>query len=105
MRASELCEAFGMIADGAEKVGDLVNARPGATPLQFLEVVYRNENIPLSVRIKCAIEALPFVFIPSLQSQLALMVRALLQQEAAAARSRAVMQASQPRVIEYQPDP
>jgi hypothetical protein len=30
------------------------------TPLEFLEAVYNNENLPLSVRMRAAIEAAPY---------------------------------------------
>jgi hypothetical protein len=31
------------------------------TPLDFLQAVYRNEGLPLTVRMKAAIEAAPYV--------------------------------------------
>ena len=34
---------------------------PMATPLEFLQAVYWNEGLPISVRMRAAIEAAPFV--------------------------------------------
>jgi hypothetical protein len=80
---------------------DKVNVRSRATPLEFLQAVYRNEGIPLSVRMKAAIEALPFAH-PKLAVTAMFdgndFAHAL---EQAAARSRAVMQRPQPRAIEH----
>jgi hypothetical protein len=33
----------------------------GVTPVEFLEAVYMNPDLPLTVRIKAAVEALPYV--------------------------------------------
>lgn len=38
------------------------------TPLEFLEAVYMNANLPLQTRIKAAVEALPFVH-PKLEAR------------------------------------
>jgi hypothetical protein len=35
--------------------------RPNVSPLEFLRAVYMNEQVALPVRIKCAVEALPFI--------------------------------------------
>lgn len=99
-------EAYGLFemncngSANAEDREPAVSAHSKATPLDFLQAVYRNEGIPLSVRMKAAIEALPFVH-PKLA------VTAMLNGddfaaalEQAAARSRAVMQQPQTRVIE-----
>lgn len=32
-----------------------------ATPLEFLEAVYQDENLPLNVRLRAAVEAAPYV--------------------------------------------
>jgi hypothetical protein len=34
---------------------------PMATPLEFLQAVYCNEGLPISVRMRAAIEACPFI--------------------------------------------
>ncbi len=38
-----------------------VELGPDATPLQFLQAVYCNENVPLSARLKAATEAAQYV--------------------------------------------
>ena len=38
----------------------LLGSRP-STPLEFLQAVYCNEGLPISVRMRAAIEAAPFI--------------------------------------------
>jgi hypothetical protein len=38
-----------------------IGVHPKATPLEFLQAVFCNEDLPLNTRIKAAVEALPFV--------------------------------------------
>jgi hypothetical protein len=52
-----------LIEEQRERVRRLnaIGIRPGATPLEFLQAVYCNEELPLPTRIKAAIEAAPYV--------------------------------------------
>jgi hypothetical protein len=40
---------------------ECVELQPRATPLEFLQAVYCNEGLPISVRMRAAIEAAPFI--------------------------------------------
>jgi len=40
---------------------DYVEVQPRATPLEFLQAVYCNEGLPLSARLKAAIEAAQYI--------------------------------------------
>jgi len=78
----------------------LLASRP-STPLEFLQAVYCNEGLPISVRMRAAIEAAPFIH-PKLS------VTAQVNSETfAAALERAVNRSakviSQPKAIEHQP--
>ncbi len=39
---------------------ELIELRPGETSLSFLQSIYRSASLPLPVRMRAAIEALPF---------------------------------------------
>jgi hypothetical protein len=77
-----------------------------ATPLEFLQAVYCNEGLPISVRMRAAIEACPFVH-PKLS------VSAQLNSEDFADRlTRAVERSSRvmkmidpPKIIDQSPPP
>jgi hypothetical protein len=79
---------------------------PMATPLEFLQAVYCNEGLPISVRMRAAIEACPFVH-PKLS------VSAQLNSEDFADRlTRAVERSSRvmkmidpPKIIDQSPPP
>src|SRR5262249_6460184 len=78
----------------------LLGSRP-STPLEFLQAVYCNEGLPISVRMRAAIEAAPFIH-PKLS------VTAQIGGEGfAAAMERATRRSAkaieQPKAIEHQP--
>jgi|SRR5215471_582622 len=47
----------------------LLGSRP-STPLEFLQAVYSNEGLPISVRMRAAIEAAPFIHPQALRRRL-----------------------------------
>jgi hypothetical protein len=83
----------------ARERAEQVEARPRA--LEFLQAIYQNEGVPLSIRMRAAIEALPFetpklsatALIPAGGDFAARLERAI-------ARSREA-----PRLIEHSPSP
>jgi hypothetical protein len=76
--------------------------RRDVSPLEFLRAVYMNEQVALPVRIKCAVEALPYVH-PKLS------ISAHLETDGFAARLEAAIKRSgikmmiEQRVIEAKP--
>jgi hypothetical protein len=69
------------------------------TPLEFLQAVYCNEGLPLSVRLRAAIEAAPFVH-PKLA------VTAVLAGDDFASRlDAAIARSAQTKVIDAAPAP
>jgi hypothetical protein len=77
-----------------------LGSRP-STPLEFLQAVYSNEGLPISVRMRAAIEAAPFIHPKlSVSAQVS-------SDEFAAALERAVKRSakviSQPKAIEHHP--
>src|SRR5215467_5552126 len=78
----------------------LLGSRP-STPLEFLHAVYCNEGLPISVRMRAAIEAAPFIH-PKLS-----VTAQVNGDDFAAALERAVNRSAQvltqPKAIEHQP--
>jgi hypothetical protein len=69
------------------------------TPLEFLQAVYMNAELPLSVRMRAAIEAAPFVH-PRLA------VTAVMQGDDFAARlDQAIKRSEVAKLIEGKPEP
>src|SRR5215475_14450547 len=80
---------------------DAIEVPANATPLDFLQIIYRSTNQPMHRRLKAACEALPFVH-PKLA------VTAQVNSETfAAALERAVNRSAKvlepPKAIEHQP--
>ena len=76
---------------------------PDANALAFLQSVYRNASVPLSVRMKAAIEALPFES-PKLEARLSLDGSDFASRlDAAVARSRAAKLEAASTLIETEP--
>ena len=76
----------------------------GETSLQLLQAIYRNKRQPLNVRVRCAIEALPFEN-PKVS---AVAISHMNGQDFASALERAIERSKQPLplpspVIEHEP--
>ena len=72
------------------------------TPLDFLKLIYRSPEVPLSVRMRAAIEAAPFIH-PKLS-----VTAQMNSEDFAAAMERATRRSAQvigeqPKAIEHQP--
>ena len=73
------------------------------TPLDFLKLIYRSPEVPLSVRMRAAIEAAPFI-----HPKLSVTAQIGSEDFAAAmerARRRSAMVIDPPKVIEQSPVP
>ena len=66
------------------------------TPLDFLRAVYLNDQLPLSVRMRAAIEAAPYM-----HAKLA--VTAHIADDSIAAQLERALARSHPKIIEHQP--
>jgi hypothetical protein len=80
--------------EAAQRIG------PTATAVQFLQEVYRNDAIPLGVRIRAAVEAAPFES-PKLSAT------AILPGDGDFAErlKRAIIRSRELKLIEHQPSP
>jgi hypothetical protein len=75
----------------------------GVTPVEFLEAVYMNPDLPLTVRIKAAVEALPYV-----HPKLAMVATANANGDFGAMLERAIAASNavrKPKLIEAKPEP
>jgi hypothetical protein len=83
--------------------GGVVEGEPaGASALELLQAVYRDQRQPLPVRIRCAAEALPYEN-PKLS---AMAVTSLTANDFAAALDRAIARSGKvPLLIEAQAEP
>jgi hypothetical protein len=69
------------------------------TPLEFLEAVYSNEELPLPVRLRVAIEAAPYV-----HPKLSATASVIMGDDFAARLERAIDRSNAARIIDHEPN-
>ena len=67
------------------------------SPVDFLKAVYLNEGLPLSVRMRAAIEAAPYMH-PKLSA-----TATLTREDFGTVLERAISRSAQARLLEHQP--